>query len=256
MKRTLYIFTLILILIASLTQVGCTGIGSSEKPAYIVVGIDRTGSTGAMTTPYGDYSSRLFESLKTATSGVTVMAEIISDRPLTKSDFKVRQEIPAKQFSELDWQFEDRLEGSFNDLSAGINELLTRPVNYKGTHILDFITLAAGAMPKESGAVRQIWLFTDGFEENDYVNFYSEGMQLNSVRIEEVINKTKADGLLPDLTGIDLYIIGAGSGDYANESTEVYSNVKSFWVAYVAATGANLCKYGPALDSSSSCGVK
>ncbi len=59
---------------------------------------------------------------------------------------------------------------------------------------------------------------------------------LDSAAIGAALARARAEGLLPDLAGVELHIVGAGGRHYGA--------VERFWRAYAEATGARLAGYG------------
>ncbi|WP_194745346.1 hypothetical protein [Thermaurantiacus tibetensis] len=103
----------------------------------------------------------------------------------------------------------------------------------RATRLLEAIAAAApafGARPRQG----LLLLLSDGVEESAIANL--DRAALDSAAIGAALARARAEGLLPDLAGVELHIVGAGGRHYGA--------VERFWRAYAEATGARLAGYG------------
>ena len=89
-----------------------------------------------------------------------------------------------------------------------------------------------------SGKGGRLFILSDGIEEGPVVNLAR--LPGGPEAIANALERARAEGLLPDLRGVDIYIIGAG-GDGTPMGVE---GIRTFWQAYAAATGAKLVQIG------------
>jgi len=84
-------------------------------------------------------------------------------------------------------------------------------------------------------------IMSDMIEASNDYNFYKENLTDN--RINEIIKIEKQKGRLPDLTDVQVYIIGAKG------IKDKYTKTQNFWIEYFTNCGAILYKqnYGSAL---------
>jgi hypothetical protein len=85
--------------------------------------------------------------------------------------------------------------------------------------------------------------------EGRVVVFYSDmrhatpGLDLESpaiIRADEVLTAVQRHGLLADLSGVAVYVLGA---DAAGKRVGQWESLKQFWAAYFKKAGANLLSY-------------
>jgi hypothetical protein len=84
------------------------------------------------------------------------------------------------------------------------------------------------------GEAKCLLLLSDGVENSDVVNLGRDS--IGEREVQQAIERARTLGLLPDLTGVELSIIGVGGRDF--------QGVERFWRAYAEATHADLVHYG------------
>ncbi|MFQ5708039.1 MAG: hypothetical protein ACE5HO_11345 [bacterium] len=72
---------------------------------------------------------------------------------------------------------------------------------------------------------------------------------LTASRIKAIISQNRSRGVVPELGGVRVTVVGASSGGYEKMSSRRMSGIRDFWLAYFAACGADLRRqhYGGAL---------
>jgi lysophospholipase L1-like esterase len=90
-------------------------------------------------------------------------------------------------------------------------------------------------------------IFSDRVEESEHYNFTREN--LTEARIKKIISQNRSRGLLPDLAGVKVYVVGASAGAYEKMRSGRMAAIRDFWLAYFKACGAELTRerYGGAL---------
>jgi len=106
------------------------------------------------------------------------------------------------------------------------------------TRILEAIAAVSEAFRPGSGKAGRLFILSDGIEEGPVVNLARLPGGLEA--IGGALEQARAADLLPDLRGVQLYIIGAG-GDGTPMGVP---GICAFWQAYADATGATLVRIG------------
>ncbi len=86
---------------------------------------------------------------------------------------------------------------------------------------------------KNKKNIKMLVIMSDMIEDSDFYNFEKEN--LSEERIEEIINQRKNQKLIPDLTGVKVYIVGAHA-----PSVSKFLQIKKFWMRYLQESGAIL----------------
>lgn len=106
----------------------------------------------------------------------------------------------------------------------------------KLTRILDMLNIAEEIFAKDSDRKDKWIIFlSDMVEESTTANFAKK--PVSDKFTKEFISHRKEYGLLPDLTGVKVYVAGAG-GSKGKSSAKKFYDTRSFWLAYFEATGA------------------
>lgn len=102
------------------------------------------------------------------------------------------------------------------------------------TRLLEAIAAAAPAFGPRPRLAARLILLTDAVEESGTLDLSRR--PLDAAARREALVSARAEGLVPDLAGVDLHVIGAGGQHYAS--------VEGFWRDWAKATGARLVAYG------------
>jgi hypothetical protein len=153
-----------------------------------------------------------------------------------RSRFRTLLDIKAED-SDVRLKREGNLRKARAELTAALPTLLPEtPGPAAGsTRILETIAAASDAFRGKGG---RLFILSDAIEESPAVNLAR--LPDNDEAIAEAIAKARTAGLLPDLKGVKLHIIGAG-GDDTPIGVE---GIRAFWHAYAEATGATLIHIG------------
>jgi hypothetical protein len=153
-----------------------------------------------------------------------------------RSRFRTLLDIKAED-SDVRLKREGNLRKARAELTAALPTLLPEtPGPAAGsTRILETIAAASEAFHGKGG---RLFILSDAIEESPAVNLAR--LPDNEQAIAEAIAKARTAGLLPDLKGVKLHIIGAGGDD----TTIGVEGVQAFWRAYADATGATPVSIG------------
>lgn len=201
------------------------------KPQTTVVLLDRSASIALEDKAL--YLASLDGVSESLVAGDRVMLARIGDR--ARSGFRVEQDVTVERTGKRlnDREAVDKAKLILKAYAAdfvGSND--QNPA--KHTLILEAISAAAeayGAAPREGA---HLVLLTDGIEESNLANF--KHGRMDEAAITAILKRIQLSGLLPNLRGVNVYLVGAGGSNYAE--------IERFWRRYFAKTGATLKSYG------------
>ena len=180
----------------------------------------------------------------------TVVGDVIDDDPLAHSSFPI-----SATFETCDPLTDNRLAcdaetgRTRTDAVTSARAILARDTGAAGTDIHDGLLLAQrvfDAYP-EAGS-RSLVLLSDMVERSARLNVGRA--RFDEASISPTIEAFAADGLIPDLRGVAVYVVGAGvSQAGAGMPADRFLTIEHFWQAYLARAGADLpsTRYGAAL---------
>ena len=109
-------------------------------------------------------------------------------------------------------------------------------------------TLAADLIQKSPAPERTVLLFTDGLENSRTMTMFKQGA-LRLIGPETELAKVRKAGMIADLDGVKVYLIGGGwlaDGNLYRDSQKL-QRIRGFWTRYFKAAGAALEGYGEPL---------
>lgn len=151
----------------------------------------------------------------------------------TRATFRPRLDLRIRR-TDVRLDQEDAERAAKTELESSASALLATGDGADNSRILEAITAATEALRAMPDARRRMIVLSDGLENSATVN-----LEQDSVTPQEVaraMERAREAGLLPDLTGVELSLIGVGGSDFRG--------VESFWRAFADATHANLVHYG------------
>lgn len=226
---------------------------ATNKVVFCLFDLSASTEASATRQKYADTFKRIGEKIS---DGDVVVADAITDNPLSQSSFPVNESFPnfepgtdnellvKKKREEFDNQLKQRRERISNTVSALLSDH-SRKINR--TKILDAMQLAERVFRTYNQPRKVLVIFSDMIEESDNYNFQRQ--RLSQAESQRIIEAEKKAGRLPDLSGARVYVIGSAVGGQG--SSQLYQNMESFWLQYFKAAGADLTKerYGAALLS-------
>ena len=238
-------------LAASLALTGCTALhlGSHPAPPLSVVLFDVSQSTRdpSVRARYLSAFERVLDYV-VAERG-TLVVDVIDDNPLAHSSFPIDATFTAcDPLTDNPLECDARTSRLRDDVAAEAKRILSTVSVAAGTDIHDGLLLAARVFDayREAGA-RSLVLLSDMVERSPRLNVAraSSGDGL----IGSTLDGFASDGLLPDLEGVSVYVVGAGVVSDAEMPADRSLAIESFWRAYFARAGADLPtdRYGAAL---------
>ncbi|MCL6559724.1 MAG: hypothetical protein K6U74_13195 [Firmicutes bacterium] len=103
------------------------------------------------------------------------------------------------------------------------------------TDIMSSLAVAQNAFQNYQRDRKILVILSDMLEDSERYNFYRENF--TPQRISEIISAEKTNGRLPDLNGVDVYVVAA-----TKEQSNRFFDVQKFWLEYFKACGARLAR--------------
>ncbi len=247
MKNCIIVLALIFII---LSFSACKKTEQPQKPSKtIVVLIDYSESVKDARQDYSDAFKKILPKIKLGDYlflwKITELSEM-EPKPLIDEDFPIplqgKNEYYTKRaIEEAEKEMKMKLDsiGKKVDIFLNSQEQLS-----KKTAILGSLQIAEKVFKKDRKDKALLVIMSDMIEDSSEYNFETE--KLSDKRISEIIANEKRRGRLPDLNGVEVYVVGAKA-----PSREQFYNIQNFWLRYFKECGANLSKenYGSALLS-------
>jgi hypothetical protein len=222
---------------------GCDG--SDRNASLNMMLFDISGSTRAIDGTrdrYTDVAEKVYTDLG---GGDRFVADRISGASLQEARLELDVTIPTfDPVSQTTGGHRREKEEALATLETGVSSLLSGDLS-KCTDILSALTLAAKVFQNASPEVRKRLVVVSDMVETCSVNFRRHS--LDAEGIKAIIEEQRAEGRLPDLSGVEVYVAGAAATSKMPSSR--VNAIQNFWVQYFEATGANLppSRYGPTL---------
>lgn len=209
-----------------------------ESPARLtILLVDLTGSiTAADKTLYSEAAKRL---IATEMNGDRIVLGDISGMPISSFHLQSDEIIPAKTGRRFD--DERSLKASKDRINAAFEKLLPIPALGNGTYILDTLCATRPLVEEaqKKGMLVRYVLLSDAVENSPDISLSSPN---DPITVKRAIQKRKT--LIPDLTGVEVFFIGAGGGDAAR-----YAAIEKFWGDLVTSHSGTVTHYGRTIPS-------
>jgi hypothetical protein len=213
---------------------------SPQHPRLIIILVDMSGSADqARRTVCKEAFEKIYQNLR---QGDRVVVGTIASRSYI--DFKptVDEEIPKKTVWDNRLQFERNLTKTKEKIRREANELLS----YKGgsllTEILDSLNIADSIFHGEKERQKILVILSDMIQDSKEYNFDKD--EISDEYINKVIRYRQENNLMPNLTGVKVYVAGASAAD-----SNTFRAVQTFWARYLTQSGADFSphRYGHSL---------
>jgi hypothetical protein len=233
---------------------GCSALDdakiSEDNPETVaVILIDVSKST------YGQSGSQRQAYLKTLTDkvlpalpgGTVIKADIIDAKPLSHGTTALSAYLEKGSLTGTnDFDADRSRKRTIKELTPGLERLMAqRPT---GNAILDSLGLAQKVFDSYPDAKnRYLLIFSDMFENSTRYSFKQKN--LTSDRVKRFIQTESDAGRVPDLSGVEVYVVGAGATRGGDTAPQHVRAVEQFWLDYMEVTGASLpaSRYGTML---------
>jgi hypothetical protein len=212
-----------------------------KKPRVIVVFVDMSGSTNlARRTVYRECFEKIYEDLN---QGDRMVVGTITGRSLI--DFKpaVDVEIPKKSLWLNRIQFERSFTETKEKIQGEVGRLLSQKEGTQRTEILNSLNIAETIFHKEKRE-KILVLLSDMIQDSREHDFSST--KITNDYINKLIRYRGKKNLIPNLTGVKVYVAGASGSD-----SHKYRSIEKFWERYFERAGAEYShhRYGHTLIS-------
>jgi hypothetical protein len=210
-----------------------------ESSRVMVVFVDMSGSTNsARRSVYREAFEKIYESLR---QGDRIVVGTITSHSYV--DFKpaVDIEIPKKSIWVNRLAFEQNLAKSKSDLQKAVDGLLSRKEGTPRTEILNSLNIADTIFHEEKRN-KILVILSDMVQDSREYNF--DRAELTDAYIANVVRQRKENNLVPDLTGVKVYVAGASA-----DEAQKFRSIEKFWDQYFEAAGADFSphRYGHSL---------
>lgn len=209
--------------------------GNEDPGCLNVVLVDVTASISS--DDWALYERGFSGLIETNRAGDRIVLGAIGDRPASKFIARADRAIPLKHKRLEDEANLKRANAQLMDDFAQVRSSSATPA--KATFILDAIS-ASEQLFAQGRAQKQalnLLVLSDMIEESPVANF-ARG-PIDAAYAKKLIEARRAQGLLPDLRGVRVYVVGAGG-----KNGEQMARVQLFWTTFFSATGASLQAYG------------
>jgi hypothetical protein len=233
---------------------GCSAVraatGGDDQPGPLVVVLFDV----SRSTDDPDVRARYLTTFETvldhvASSHGTVVGDVIDDDPLAHSTFPISTTFEGCPLTENKLECDAGTARMRATAVAAARDILARNTGATGTDIHDGLLLAQrvfDAYP-EAGP-HSLVLLSDMVERSARLNVTRVGA--DDAAIASTIDGLAAEGLLPDLRGVDAYVVGAGVSQGGTDMpADRFLAIQRFWQTYLSRAGAELPseRYGAAL---------
>ena len=138
-------------------------------------------------------------------------------------------------------------------LKVQAKALLAHRSNRSGTDLLGGLLAAGEYFASQPTGSRTLVLSSNmwAYSPSDGLNLKKRA--LSQVEITRLIDKLARSGKIARLSGVCVYVVGAGLDPGRRIANSIQLSMRAFWLAYFARTGALLRAWTPTLDTEPSC---
>jgi hypothetical protein len=214
---------------------------NEENPRAIVVFVDMSGSTNlARRTIYRECFEKIYQDLN---QGDRIVVGTITSHSFI--DFKpaVDVVIPKKSLWVNRIQFERNLTETKEKIQQEVDRLLSLKNGTPRTEILNSLNIAETIFHNEKRE-KILVILSDMIQDSPEYDFSST--KITNDYINKVIKYRQKKNLIPDLSGVKVYVAGASGSD-----SHKYRSIENFWARYFQIAGADYShhRYGHTLIS-------
>jgi hypothetical protein len=213
-------------------------VGKPEKslphPRLIVILVDMSGSADqARRTVCREAFEKIYRNLR---QGDRLVVGTIASQSYIEFKPTVDEEIPIKTIWDNRLQFERNLTNSREKIRREVNRLLSQRGGSPLTEILDSLNIADAIFHDEKERQKVLVILSDMIQDSKEYKFDKDKM--TDEYIHKVIRYRRENNLMPNLTGVKVYVAGASAAD-----ADTFRAVETFWARYFAESGANFSSY-------------
>jgi hypothetical protein len=206
--------------------------GRRAQNTALVILVDQSASVNAEDATIYRQAFSAFS--KTLVAGDRALIGTIADRPISRFIPLANRSAERKGIALDDREAVGRMR---KELESDFARALVPTKAAQRTFILDAVNAAGEILRNARQERKRLVLLTDGIEESPAANFARQAVDAASMR--RLIERRKKEGLLPQLKGVEVWLVGLGG-----RSNSEYSRLRTFWAEYFAAGQAKLVHAG------------
>ena len=213
---------------------------SPQNPRVMIILVDMSDSANqARRTVCKEAFEKIYQNLR---QGDRVVVGTITSRSYIEFKPTVDEEIPKKTIWDNRLQFERNLTNTKEKIRGETNKLLSRERGTLLTEILDSLNIADTIFHDEKERQKILILLSDMIEDSKEYNFDKD--KITEEYINNVISHRQRNSLMPNFTGVKVYVAGASATD-----SNKFRAVQTFWARYLTKSGADFSphRYGHSL---------
>ncbi len=213
---------------------------SPENPRLIIILVDMSDSANeARRTVCKEAFEKVYQNLR---QGDRVLVGTITSRSYTEFKPTVDAEIPKKTIWDNRLQYEKKLANTKEKIRGETNKLLSRERGTMLTEILDSLNIADIIFHDEKERQKILVLLSDMIEDSKEYKFDKD--KITDEYIDKVIRDRQKNKLIPNFTGVKVYVAGASAAD-----SNKFRTIQTFWARYLSKSGADFSphRYGHSL---------
>jgi hypothetical protein len=213
---------------------------SPQNPRLIIILVDMSDSANqARHTVCKEAFMKIYQNLR---QGDRVIVGTITSRSYIEFKPTVDEEIPKKTILDNRLQFERKLSNAKEKIRRETDKLLSRDRGTLRTEILDSLNIADTIFHEEKERQKILVILSDMIEDSKEYNF--DKSKITDEYINHIIRDRQKNKLLPDFTGVKVYVAGASAAD-----SNKFRAIQTFWTRYFAESRADFSphRYGHSL---------
>ena len=213
---------------------------SPQTPRVMIILVDMSDSANqARRTVCKEAFEKIYQNLR---QGDRVVVGTITSRSYIEFKPTVDEEIPKKTIWDNRLQFERNMTNTKEKIRGETNKLLSRERGTLLTEILDSLNIADTIFHDEKERQKILILLSDMIEDSKEYNFDKD--KITEEYINNVISHRQRNNLMPNFTGVKVYVAGASATD-----SNKFRAVQTFWTRYLTKSGADFSphRYGHSL---------
>ena len=209
------------------------------EPRVVLVLVDMSGSTNqARRTVYREAFGKVYENIQ---PGDRLVVGTITSHSFIEFKPAVDVEIPKQSIWDNRIRYEQNIAKTKKNIEDEIERLLSQKKGTPYTEILNSLNIADNIFHSEKRR-KVLVILSDMIQDSKSLKF--ERIKLTRQYTENLISQRRRQNLLPDLSGVRIYVAGASATD-----SEKFRSIQNFWTQYFVATGADFDphRYGHSL---------
>jgi len=184
--------------------------------------------------------------------GTLIRGCVITDQPLSVTDFPIKGEIPSSSNPLLENKYvrEEEMQKIKDEKIREIEKLLKDDNEIEYTCIFDALLLAANSFNGGNATKKHLIIFSDMIEAcgaKGSPNYHRFNVTAPH-NAGSIIDGLKRAGRLPSLNGVIVYVIGPTGGHRQSDSADRFVVVRNFWEAFFKEVGAEVKRYGAPIE--------